>query len=63
VPEAVGYGPDGAADRFGDGVSDGEGGTDASFPRTWARKAFADPALLFTALQDTASKEWPVLRK
>jgi hypothetical protein len=31
--------------------------------RTWARKAFADPALLFTALQDTASKEWPVLRK
>lgn len=30
VPDLVGQGPDGGADLFGDGVSDGEGGLDAS---------------------------------
>ena len=32
VPDAVGQDPDGLADRFGDGVSDGEGGADPVLP-------------------------------
>ena len=33
VPEVVGHGSDRVADRLGDRVSDGEEGTDSSFPR------------------------------
>jgi hypothetical protein len=33
MPEAVGHGPDSAADRRGDGVSDREEGADSSFPQ------------------------------
>lgn len=32
MPKAVGHGPDSAADRLGDGVSDREEGTDSAFP-------------------------------
>ena len=48
VPDLLGQGPDRAADRLGDRVSDREEGADSSCSaasRTWARKAFADPAL------------------
>lgn len=47
MPEAVGHGSASAAGRLGDRVSDREEGTDSLFltSRTWARKAFADPAL------------------